>query len=83
MVSQVGRVTKATALYDTQKVYGDRLKSYKQENPPVLQMQTDAITISTVAAQSLAVHRKVKDERRPIAYSNPRTDNVRASFKSR
>ena len=77
MISQVGQVRQATAAYSTQKLYGERLKVYKAENAPVVQMQADAVTISTMALQSYSVHRKVKDERRPISYSNPRVDNGR------
>ena len=76
MFFPVSSVTNAASIYDRQKVYGERVKAYKTERP-VAQIPKDSVTISTVAMESLAVHRKQKQEKNEIAYKNPRTRNVR------
>lgn len=75
-VGQVGVARQATRLYDTQKVYGERLKSYTTAQP-VVQGQVDAVNISRAAATSFVLHRAVAEEAKPLAYGNPRVDNNR------
>ncbi len=76
-VGAVGAVKQATRLYDTQKVYGERLRTYAAERPPVVQAQADAVTISRHASMSFELHRAVAEEAKPFAYGNPRVDNNR------
>ena len=77
LISHLPPVKRATAVYDTQKLYGERIKAFKQEGPPVVQGQADMLTISQAGTQSLAMNRPLKEEKKPLTYSNPRLDNNR------
>lgn len=74
MLPITGQVQRASRLYDQQKVYGERLQSFKTERP-VLQAQVDGVSISRAAMQSHETHRTVMAESKPISYRNPRVDN--------
>ena len=75
-VGQVGVTRQATRLYDTQKIYGERLKTYGSAQP-VVQGQADAVNISRAASTSFMLHHAVSEEAKPLAYGNPRVDNNR------
>lgn len=75
-MGQVGVVRQATRLYDTQKVYGERLKTYTSVQA-VVQGQVDAVNISRAASTSFMLHHTVAEEAKPLAYPNPRVDNNR------
>ncbi len=76
VVGQVGVVRQATRLYDAQKVYGERMKTYASPQP-VVQGQVDAVNISRAASTSFMLHHAVVEEAKPLAYGNPRIDNNR------
>ncbi len=76
VVQQAGVARQATRLYDTQKLYGERMKAYVPPQP-VVQGQADAVNISRAAATSFVLHRAVAEEAKPLAYGNPRVDNNR------
>lgn len=75
-VGPVNAARQAVRLYDTQKVYGERLKTYASAQP-VVQGQADAVSISRAASTSFVLHRAVAEEALPLAYGNPRVDNNR------
>lgn len=76
VLGQVGVVRQATRLYDTQKFYGDRLKTYATTQT-VVQGQVDAVNISRAATTSFALHHAVAEETDKFSYPNPRIDNNR------
>lgn len=75
-VGQVGVVRQATRLYDTQKLYGERLRTYASAQT-VVQGQVDAVKISHAASTSFMLHHAVAEEADKLSYPNPRVDNNR------
>lgn len=75
-VGQVGAVRQASRLYDTQKLYGERLRTYATAQT-VVQGQVDAVNISRAASTSFMLHHAVADEADKLSYPNPRIDNNR------
>jgi hypothetical protein len=76
MPFSVSSVSRAASLYDLQKTYSERVKAYKSEGR-IVQLQRDRITLSPVAVESLARHRRQKPDRQTIYYSNPKVTNAR------
>ncbi len=76
VVGQAVAARQASRLYDTQKLYGERMKASVSAQP-VIQGQADAVNISRAATTSFVLHHAVAEETRPLAYGNPRIDNNR------
>lgn len=75
MVFQVSSLQRAASTYYLQEIYGKRVRTYKS-NEQVAQAQNDRVKISRAAIENFSEHRKRKDEKQRITYSNPRLSNA-------
>lgn len=75
MIFPISSAYRASSIYGIQTTYSERVKSYSPKRK-VMQAQSDRVSLSPEAMESLSNHRSAKSNRQPIYYSNPRLSNT-------